>query len=80
MKKGWLLLLLAGLMLFAVACTGPKFVVRTTGTSSQMKMLYWQKKSFLFFSWYSQGVVKCDIDDDGSLTNCREMELVFEDQ
>lgn len=69
--------MLSSMMLF-VGCATNKRVTTTTVNQDTMKFVYVQ--SDLFGS--SQGIIKCELNEAGDLSNCREMGVTFkgEDQ
>lgn len=67
-QRSALLLLLAS----AAGCAaGPRYVAASTGSKGTVKFLYVGGDG-------DQGVVKCDVAEDGDLSNCRSVELVLE--
>ena len=42
----------------------------------EMKILYQERKTF---GRTEQGIIKCDVGNDGALTNCRRMAVKLED-
>jgi hypothetical protein len=66
----------AALMAIAVTSTvgcgaSPRVVTAITGSRDQIK--------FLYFEGSDQGVVKCKVAGDGTLSACRRMAVVYED-
>ncbi len=69
---------LGGLALLALmalsGCSTPKYVTGSTANIEHIKLMYYQRSAFSA----KQGVVKCDVDAAGALSNCREMKIIFE--
>lgn len=63
---------IAGVALAAAAC-GPRVITDITLTPTTTKVTY-VKRSFLF---PETGIVECQRAEDGSLSNCKKMEIVF---
>jgi len=63
------LIVTIGLLASLSGCA-QKFIVSTTGNANQTKFLYNKAGK--------SGVIKCDSDASGALSNCREMEIVVE--
>lgn len=67
---------LAAGLIGAGGCSHPRIVTNTSVARGQMKILYQENKTF---GRTEQGIIKCDVGGDGSLTNCRRMALKLED-
>lgn len=68
----WLLGAGAFVMLLGGAgCTPPKVVTQITGARNQLK--------FLIVQGNRQQVVKCQMGADGALSDCKQMQLVLQD-
>jgi len=66
------LLLVVVALLFvmgAYGCAGPRFIQGSTGSKGQMKFIYVGSGN----EKGKQGVIKCDSDAKGALSNCREI-------
>jgi hypothetical protein len=37
------------------------------------------ERQLLWFRWYDQGIIKCNVDEKGTLSNCRNMKIEFKD-
>lgn len=57
----------------ASACA-PRIIEKIVGTESQVKLLYSRRMPFAA----QTGIVQCDRAADGSLSNCRDLPIVFE--
>ncbi|HWV39473.1 MAG TPA: hypothetical protein VN033_13470 [Vulgatibacter sp.] len=71
MTTKWSLLAYVALIALATGCAGPRYVAASTGSKGQVK--------FLWTDGSDQGVVKCEVADNGDLNQCRNMNLVLED-
>ncbi len=58
-------------MAVLAGCPNPKYVAASTGGSGQIKFGYIQKKNVT-------GIIKCQMADDGALSNCRKMTVVLQ--
>ena len=63
-------------MLVGSGCASGKRITASTANDESVKFVYLQQD---FFST-RQGVIKCDADAEGELSNCREMDVVFEEE
>jgi hypothetical protein len=57
--------------MFAFGCVGPRYVAASTGSKGQVKFLHINGSG-------QQGVIKCDMADDGDLSNCRDIPINLE--
>lgn len=71
-KFMWCVMILMSVTLFA-GCATNKRVTTSTINKDTMKFVYVQ--SDLFGS--SQGIIKCELNEAGDLSNCREMSVAF---
>lgn len=62
-----------GAMVMGVSACGPRVVTDVALTPTTAKVTY-VKRSFLF---PETGIVQCQRAEDGSLSNCRKMDLTF---
>ena len=62
-------------MLLFTGCATNKRVTTSTINKNTMKFVYVQ--SDLFGSY--QGIIKCELNEAGDLTNCREMGVTFKE-
>ena len=58
---------------FLSACAGPRAVVNITSRGDQVKLVYYQKK----FLGYDQGIIQCKATEDGTLDECRKLNVKF---
>ena len=56
----------------ALSCAGPRVVVKTTATKDQMKLLYVQDN-------VHQGIIRCEIVEEGKLDKCKELAVHLND-
>ena len=68
---GALLVLLLLATSLGACFPAPKYIAASTGRPGNIKFLYTQRGN-------KQGVIKCDRADDGTLSNCRKLEIVLE--
>lgn len=59
---------------FSTGCVSAKRVTASTANNDSVKFVYVQKSLFRT----DQGIIKCDADAQGKLSNCREMTVSFE--
>ena len=71
MTTRWSLMAFLAVIALATGCAGPRYVAASTGSKGQVK--------FLWTDGGDQGVVKCSVAKDGDLNQCRQMNLVMED-
>lgn len=76
-KRSLIGLLAAGA--FASGCAGPK-IVQSMGTTRDGKFRLVYGRSLGVFGGTEQGVIDCDAQEDGSITNCKPVTLVFEEK
>jgi hypothetical protein len=68
----WRGALMAVVTMLAGGCaSSPRVVTAITSSRDQIK--------FLYVEGSDQGVIKCKVGGDGSLTQCRQMAVTFED-
>lgn len=63
---------LAALVVLASGCASPRYIAASTGSKGQVKFLHIDNDG-------EQGIVKCDVAEDGDLSNCRHVAVVLED-
>lgn len=66
-KRGQMMVLLV-VSMSAFGCAGPRYVAASTASKGQVKFLHIDGSG-------NQGVVKCDMADDGDLSNCRSIPI-----
>jgi hypothetical protein len=71
MKHFFALGVLVVMALAAVGCGSPRVVRGITSRADQVK--------FLYIEGSDTGVVKCQLNADGTLSNCRPMTVALED-
>ena len=75
-KRGIIGLLVAGA--FASGCAGPK-IVQSMGTTRDGKFRLVYGRNLGMFRGSEQGIIDCEAQADGSITNCKPVKLVFEE-
>lgn len=55
-----------------VGCAQPRVITNITSSGDQVKMIYAQKNTG------NTGLIQCQQQPDGSLTNCRKVAITFE--
>ena len=61
-----------GMVVFAASCApNPKYVAASTARPGSIKFLYVAREG-------GQGVIKCNRGDDGTLSECRRIDIVLE--
>ena len=63
------------LALTASACATPTYVTGASSSQDTIKFTYRQAK---FFAPTEEGVIKCEVQPDGTLTNCRKMSIMVD--
>jgi phosphoribosylformylglycinamidine (FGAM) synthase-like amidotransferase family enzyme len=61
----------AGLAFALVGCAKPRVIQAITGRQDQMK--------FLYVEGNDQGIVRCKVNPDGSLTQCANVSVALEE-
>ena len=85
MKKLVLFLLLIHLLAILACSFHPTGIVVSTYRSGKgkepdtIKFRWIGERQFLWFRWYDQGIIKCDVAENGALSNCRNMKIEFKD-
>jgi hypothetical protein len=64
---GFLLLTLTG-------CAGPRLITNITGTGDQVKFVYGRVRPA------ENGIIQCTRAADGTLSDCKDIPIVFEDK
>ena len=59
-------------LLFAASCTGPKVITGATSRGDQIKLMTRQ-------AGWSEVVIVCKADKDGTLVDCKQKKLEFRD-
>lgn len=75
-KRGFIGLLAAGA--FASSCAGPK-IVSSMGTTRDGKFRLLYGRNLGMGAGTEQGIIDCQAQADGSITNCQPVKLVFEE-
>lgn len=75
-KRGLIGLLALGA--FASGCAGPK-VVTSMGTTRDGKFRLIYSRNLGMFSGSEQGIIDCEAQGDGSITNCKPVALIFQE-
>lgn len=57
-------------------CAGSRFVSQATSREGTIKFAYSQQKMFET----EQGIVECKVAQDGSLSDCKKIEIEFQDK
>ena len=63
-------------MMVGTGCASGKRITASTANDESVKFVYLQQD---FFDT-RQGIIKCDADEEGELSNCREMDVIFEEE
>ncbi len=72
MKKTLTRLALGALLASTVGCgAGPRYIAASTASKGQVKFLHVSNGG------QDQGIVKCDMAEDGDLSNCRDVAVVL---
>ncbi len=58
------------LSMFAFGCVGPRYIAASTASKGQVKFLHIDGAG-------NQGVVKCQMSEDGDLSNCRDVQITL---
>lgn len=73
--RGWYLLLGLLVMLMLPACSSSKFISQATSRDDTIKFAYTQQK----FLGAEHGVVTCHMQEDGTLDQCKRIDINFAD-
>lgn len=63
-------LLAAGLAVLATGCANPRVITKATSRENQIKFAYSEGSDY--------GLVRCTVQADGTLSDCRELAVDFE--
>ena len=74
--RGAMLVSVTLIGMMAQGCAGSRFVSQATSRGDTIKFAYTQNK----FLETEQGIVECKVAEDGALSDCKKIEVVFEDK